>query len=837
MEKYAILFSNRPNMGEGKGEKNMDQNRPRGREKNVTGQTGSVQKRGSGLGTGPVGGGGRGKPSSGGGNGGGQRSGGGRGPMPLLLVILAMLFGGGGLGAGLLGGGGTTASSGYQTPSTGFGSGYSSGYSSSAGSSSFGGGSLPTGFTGYGNSASSGWDYQDNTRRLDTTVASGVRAKRTEIKGNNKDTVTLMVYMCGTDLESRSGMATSDLQEMINAEIGSNVNLIVYTGGCTGWKNSAVSSSVNQIYQVQKGGLKRLVDNAGKGAMTDPATLTSFIQYCDKNFPANRRELILWDHGGGSVSGYGYDQKYPNSGSMTLSGVDQALKKAGVSFDFIGFDACLMATVETALMLDHYADYLIASEETEPGVGWYYTNWLTSLSKNTSISTLELGKQIADDFVDVCAQKCRGQKTTLSVIDLAEASTTVPSALGSFAKSTTQLIQNNAYQTVATARNQSREFAQSSAIDQIDLVHLAKKINTEESNRLANVLLGAVKYNRTASNMTDAYGLSIYFPCKKASKVDSAVNTYKQIGMDDDYARCIQTFASMQVGGQAAAGGASSALPSLMGSMTGMSSSVSSELLTQLIGTLLTGDVSGISGGISGLSSANSGFLSGKNLDPDAMASYLAENRFDADALSWSSDDVPVIRLSEDQWELVQDLELNVYYDDGEGFVDLGMDNSFNFDETGALVGRYDNTWLAINNQVVAYYYESTVDDGENYTITGHVPAMLNGERVNLILLFDNDHPYGYIAGAVTNYVNGETETVAKSMMELEEGDTLDFLCDYYTYDGEYQDSYYLGEQMVVTEDMEISNITLDSNTLSATYCFTDIYQQQYWTEVLPQAE
>ena len=127
--------------------------------------------------------------------------------------------------------------------------------------------------------------------------------------------------------------------------------------------------------------------------MTKPDTLTGFIQWCNQNYPANRRELIFWDHGGGSISGYGYDEKNPGSGSMTLSGINQALKNAGVTFDFIGFDACLMATVETALMLDDYADYMIASEETEPGVGWYYTNWLTELSADPSMSTLEIGKR------------------------------------------------------------------------------------------------------------------------------------------------------------------------------------------------------------------------------------------------------------------------------------------------------------------------------------------------------------------------------------------------------------------------------------------------------------
>ena len=56
---------------------------------------------------------------------------------------------------------------------------------------------------------------KNNTGRLDTSVASGARSKYTKIRGGGNDTVTIMVYMCGTDLESRSGMASRDLQEML----------------------------------------------------------------------------------------------------------------------------------------------------------------------------------------------------------------------------------------------------------------------------------------------------------------------------------------------------------------------------------------------------------------------------------------------------------------------------------------------------------------------------------------------------------------------------------------------------------------------------------------------
>lgn len=256
-------------------------------------------------------------------------------------------------------------------------------------------------------SVSNGWSGANNTGKLNTSVAPGVRAKRTAIKGNGKDTVTIMIYMCGTDLESKYGMGTADLTEMANAATD-NLNIIVYTGGCKQWKNSIVSSSVNQIYKVEPGGLRRLERNMGSAAMTKPSTLSSFIRYCAKNYPADRMDLIFWDHGGGSLSGYGYDEKNSPAGSMSLSGINEALKAGGITYDFIGFDACLMATLENALMLTDYADYLIASEETEPGVGWYYTDWLTRLNANTSISTLEIGKYIVDDFIKSATRRVRG---------------------------------------------------------------------------------------------------------------------------------------------------------------------------------------------------------------------------------------------------------------------------------------------------------------------------------------------------------------------------------------------------------------------------------------------
>ena len=790
------------------------------------------------------------------------RSGGGMGKIILILLAVLVLGGGGGL-SGLFGGGdsGTTsnqtnANTGYTAntatqnsgslvnsllggSTTGGSSAVSSllsGYGADALSSLLGG-SWFSGQTGIGASASTApaavsyANYGSTGKTtLDRTVASGSRAKYTKVLGNSRDTFTIMVYMCGADLESRSAMGTKDLQEMLNATFGSNVRLIVYTGGSTRWQNNLVSSSVNQIWQIEGGKMKCLSENAGTASMTNPDTLVSFIQFCKKNFSANRYALILWDHGSGSVSGYGYDEKNQRSGSMSLAGLNSAFEKGGVQFDFIGFDACLMATVENALMASRYADYLIASEETEPGIGWYYTDWLTALGSNTSISTLDLGKQICDDFVSHCSTTCRGQQTTLSLIDLAELSNTVPEKLTAFSKSVSSLITNKEYKTVSNARNGSREFAASSRIDQVDLIDLCNNLGTAESAALAQALEGAVKYNHI-NNISNAYGLSVYFPYQRVSNVDKAVSTYAAIGMDDSYAEAIRAFASVEAGGQAVSGGMGSPIGSLFG-LGGGASSDSADMIGQLLSGFLGGGFSSVSG----LDSGNTGFLSGRAVTAEELAGYYTENHLDSKSLVFRQDgDSWVLDLAPEQWALVHGVDLNVFYDNGAGYVDLGLDNLFEFDEGGRLVADTSGTWIAINGQPVPYYHETSEYASETlWRISGYVPALLNGVRVNLMLIFDQDHESGYVAGARPVYTQGETETVAKTLTEIVDGDTLVFLCDLYDYQQNYQDSYEFGNPVTVQGALTVSDVYLpDASRVYATYRITDIYNQAYWTPVI----
>ena len=626
---------------------------------------------------------------------------------------------------------------------------------------------------------------------------------------------------------------------MIAADLGSKVNLLVYTGGCKSWRNNIISSRVNQIYQVMSGGVKCLVKDAGTGAMTNPDNLAGYIQYCAKNFPADRYELILWDHGGGSVSGYGYDEKYVNSGSMTLSGIQKALNKGGVKFDFIGFDACLMATAETALMLDEYADYMIASEETEPGIGWYYTDWLTKLGRNTSMPTLDIGQQIVDSFVTACSRKCQGQKTTLAVIDLAELGNTVPDKLNGFSKAVSAAISDKNYQQISQARNQAREFASNTKIDQVDLVHLAENTGLKEGKELAKVIRGAVKYNRTSLNMSNAYGLSIYFPYRSSAKyVDSMSRTYNEIGMDSDYTTCIRQFASLQVSGQAAGGGTGNPYNSLFGDYAGEFTGLDSAGTDELIGALLSGFLGGDYRSVTGMSKDGASFLSDSALSAEDTQKYLTENHFDATQLAWVVEDgKEKIKLDQKQWDLVADLELNTFADTGNGYANLGRDTIYEFDDEGGLIADAGKYWISINNQPVAYFHMDTMDDGTSYSVTGRVPCLLNGELTNLLVVADNENPSGYVAGVMADYSQADDVNVsAKTAIDLQKGDKIEFVCDLYTYDGTYQETYLMGTPIVIKEsasELVINDTPINQNGSVVTYVFTDIYGAEHWTQAL----
>lgn len=756
----------------------MPANRPHGRKRNDSGHSVHVSKRGNGL----KGHGGRSSVTRGTSLGGG-----------IVLLIALLLFGT---------------------------NGFSSLFSSSSSQSYTNANNGSTSY--YGTNITNNVSYEDtSSSSLNTNVSSEARDKFTVLKGDGTDTATVLVYMCGADLESQYGMATADINEMAYATQSDQVNVILQTGGAKKWKNSVISNATCQRYKVTEKALQRLDDNVGNLSMTEPSTLQDFINWGVQAYPADRYELIFWDHGGGSISGYGYDEKFPN-GSMSVDEIYDALKGTDTKFDFIGFDACLMANTETAIALSPYADYMIASEETEPGTGWYYTTWLSAFAKDPSISTTELGKSIIDSYITADTSN---SKLTLSLVDLAEFSETIPSRLTAFSKDISETIKSDDYQTVADARSVTREFSQSSKLDQIDLVDFCNHLDTDSAKDLSAALESAVKYRRNA-NITNAYGLSIYFPYANTKLVSSASDIYEKIGFNDDYTDAIRSFATLSASGQIAVSHSSSSIFDILnGSSVSNGTSFSSSSLFDYLSGMSSSqtDLSDLLGG--GSSVIDSSSL-------DLFSSLIGRDMVSSDALKYSEvNGNTVLSLSEEDWSRIHSIALNVWVDDGGGYIDLGYDNIFEFDEEGNLLIDYDGKWLTINDHVVSYtVYEDEYTDDDNWHTYGYIPAYLNQEEVKIMICFDQDHPDGVILGAQKVY---DIDVEGKGLIEIQSGDQIDFTCSYYDYDGNYQDTYYLGDTLYVEDELVLQDASLTNEKMLYAYQLTDIYNAKRMTPVV----
>ena len=446
------------------------------------------------------------------------------------------------------------------------------------------------------------------------------------------------------------------------------------------------------------------------------------------------------------------------------------------------------------------------------------------------MSTIQIGKNIADDFVAKCSTDTPGQTATLSVIDLAEVESLVPDALTAFSSSTNELIDSD-YRTVAMARKGSREFAADSYLDMVDLVDLASKMNTTEANNLCQALMKAVKYNNTSRGISNAYGMSIYFPYRSTKYVNTILNTYNAIDMNKEYTSVVRNFATYQTSGQVASGGSHSAYQSYnsYNSSDYYSSQSSEELLIDVLNLFLGGGYSDNSSYSSYYGSGLDALFGGRA--SDKMVQYIVDNHFDAD-LTWNNGK---IALTEKQWSLVDSLKLNMFIDDGNGYIDLGKDSIYDIDDNGNLLAPDEKTWLAVSSDnehwhVVAYYDLYSTVDGDNVTYTGRIPVMINDKYANLITMIDDEG--AQIVGATYDY-RGEADVVSKNLVELAEGDVVKLVADYYDYDGNFDDAYLLEGKLTIVDDLYLGDVSIaDYKTLSS-YEFKDIYGQSYYSTAI----
>ena len=619
-----------------------------------------------------------------------------------------------------------------------------------------------------------------------------------EEQGNASDTYTLMLYMCASDLESECGFATEDLNEIMYGYTAGNLNVIVQTGGTAEWQNTVVADDRCQRYQVTEDGLELVDDSLGMQNMADSATLTDFIQYCSSNYAADHYGLVLWDHGGGVVGGYGYDENFGGD-SMSLTEMSRALGDASVHLDMLGFDACLMANFETCLMAAPYADYLIASEEPEPGCGWYYTDWIGKLSENCGIPPKRYGRQIIDDYITESGWDSPSMYSTLGMFDLQQVTQKLLPALSQFSDDAVQQLSAGEYRRISQSRSNTRAVYQSE-LDHIDLLDYAQHSQSETADQLEQAISDCVVYYRETENGSGDNGLSILFPYYDLSALDMLEEMYQTLGYDDAYPAFLEQFANVMAGGQI--------------SVSGFSNTQNHAAASEY-----------------------SGF---QWFDADAGYDESYYETYSADLSLLETTEVDgrwVLELSEEDWEIVNDAAMKMFAVYDGFYVDMGLDDYCEFDDYGNLIVEYDQTWVALDGQVVPFFHESYTSDGDSFFTCGSVPCVYNGIDAEIVLVWDTEHPSGYAAGVRPVYTDS---VAAKGLYDICDGDTFQVYYDIYDEDLNYVETMTLDDEIFTVQDSLEVGYADAAEQLGDTfiyYVLEDIYNNTYYTDSIAYLE
>jgi len=365
-------------------------------------------------------------------------------------------------------------------------------------------------------------------------------------KSDDQARATVLVYVVGSNLEGEDNQASGNLEEMMKVGSSQDVNIIVETGGADkdGWRTV-------KRQKVLKGSLE-VISDVGAQRMTDPDNLQKFIEWGVESYPAKSYHLVFWNHGGGPLGGFGEDSNFPDTGTMPLPQIVQALEGAkqatGATFDLIGFDACLMASAEVAYMLSPYAHYLVASQEIEPGPGWDWTPYLSHVVNDSGSTAVTSGKAIVDAYMAKTA-KFQSHFATLSVTDLSKSAALIES-VDAIARTIVDKLntgtaaqQYSAWADLAYARRVTHDFQTSWLFgNMFDLVDLADFVTQpslgmfdrtpEQVEAVESALNEAVVYNRHGKELWAASGQTLYMPLVSAQpdvgaahlKLHSALN-------------------------------------------------------------------------------------------------------------------------------------------------------------------------------------------------------------------------------------------------------------------------------------------------------------------------
>ncbi len=256
-----------------------------------------------------------------------------------------------------------------------------------------------------------GLNIKELTSGMDVPAVSAAPAAKAQAEW------TVMVFINGKN--NLEPYAVMDMNEMEAVGSTDKLNIVVEIGRLAGRRAAAVSGDDwegTRRYLIKKDAdmdklSSEMIADMGTVDMGDYKNLAAFGKWAKQAYPAKKYMLIVWNHGSGwekglksRVSkGISYDDQSGNH--INTPQLGQALKEMG-HVDVYGSDACLMQMPEVDYELKDYADYIVGSEETEPGDGYTYNKFLAPVAANPAMSPAELAKTAVDAYSDhYAAQK------------------------------------------------------------------------------------------------------------------------------------------------------------------------------------------------------------------------------------------------------------------------------------------------------------------------------------------------------------------------------------------------------------------------------------------------
>jgi hypothetical protein len=211
---------------------------------------------------------------------------------------------------------------------------------------------------------------------------------------------TVLIYGHGD--HNLSPALEQDIREMAAADIGADINVVVFAD----WDASAGYPTGARWYGVRGGAVTELDVIADELDFDSPQTLAYAVDTAFRALPADRRALVLWNHGGAWRGGFGGDTNdgttQPSAMAIPLvaQAVASGLDSAGVAgpLDILAFDTCLLGSAEAASEFAGLARLFVGNGEIDYGPGWDYQRVLTFLSDNPSASLREIAIAETDAY-------------------------------------------------------------------------------------------------------------------------------------------------------------------------------------------------------------------------------------------------------------------------------------------------------------------------------------------------------------------------------------------------------------------------------------------------------